>query len=157
MLKTVLQFLGLKSKTVHDDFFGELKVWNSSLSDKNHISLCVYPKFFKPIKSNVELILDNNSCKPSKAQKEAFKYFERNYDMVCVQINSFIQKHHQEETQKFNISDVRKEFELHIMRIEEENNDIICSFDYCSKSKNGLNIDVNFIKLEIDFIEIYSL
>lgn len=153
----ILKLLGLSSEKINNDFFGELTISNYKQDGIKYITMFSHTKYFRPTETEIMLTLMNRKGVPSGAQKEVYKYLENNYSNVAERINNLVSTEYIEEAKEFKINNINNEFTLMEMSIEEINNTVTTSLEYLSKGDDSIFMGVNFVKLEIDSIEIYSL
>lgn len=151
---SILQFLGLVSKKVNDDFFGKLEVSTHKFEDKKYQHF-YFEKYFPPTKSVIWVTINSYSETPSNVQKEIYKYLESNYDAILELVSTKLKKDYATEAEKFNINVFKNEFTLNDVYLEDEEEGAITWWlDYKSKPNEDIYFEVHFEKLEIDYLEI---
>lgn len=149
----ILHLFGFINKPYQDKYLGYFLTSNNTHDGKQYFVFATLKKYFPPIDRKINISFRNTDNQISGAQKEVYKHFEKNYNIVMEQASSFIHRHCQEEAQRFNINNICKELELNSIFIDKENNNITSCLVYFSKNNEKLLVGLNFIKLEIESIK----
>lgn len=103
----IIEFLFGKTKTIEDEFFGVLQLFDSKDKTKQHFE---GKRSFSPTNQSIWLEIDADFSGPTNEQKQFFRQIEDQYDELVEKVKPLIITEYQNLRADFAIQDFKNEF-----------------------------------------------